>query len=118
MLFCIQNDPLILRAVGNNNSMLRSKFLCYLQMPGGAGTLLTVKYPAPRTHRVSNVPGLSWGDARVWNSLVHYLYHNLLETRMYGITSANKGILFCIIILDSTSLSLSYSKTVLFSVTN
>ena len=93
MLFCIQNDPLILRAVGNNDSMLRSKFLCYLQMPGGAGTLLIVKYPAPRTHRVSNAPGLSWVDARVWNSLVHYLYHNLLETRMYGITSANKGLL-------------------------
>ena len=61
MLFCIQNDPLILRAVGNNNSMLRSKFLCYLQMPRGAGDTINCQIPRSQDSSCIKCPGFVLG---------------------------------------------------------
>ena len=59
--------PLTLSAVGNDDRMLRNKFVVVCKCPGG-GTLLTVKCPSPATHRETNArvsPG--GGDARGWN---------------------------------------------------
>ena len=44
---------LTLSAGGNDDGMLRNKFVVVCKCPGG-GTLLTVKCPAPRTHRETN----------------------------------------------------------------
>ena len=60
MLFSIQNDPLLLSAVGNVDRMLRSKIFVICKCSGD-GTLLTVKCWAPGTHRVSNARGLPGG---------------------------------------------------------
>ena len=67
-LCLLQNDRLkllTLSAVGNDDRMLRNKFVV-CKCPG-AGTLLTVKCPSPGTHRETNAWGLPRGDARGWN---------------------------------------------------
>ena len=43
-------------SVGNDDRMLRNKFVGVCKCPGG--TLLTVKCPAPGTHRETNTRGL------------------------------------------------------------
>ena len=55
MFDCLK--PLTLSAVGNNDRMLRNKFVIVCKYPGG-GTQLTVKCPAPGTHRQTNARGL------------------------------------------------------------
>ena len=52
--------PLTLSAVGNDDGMLRNKFLMFANARG-AGTLLTVKCPAPGIHRAINARGLPVG---------------------------------------------------------
>ena len=59
VLDCLK--PSTLSAVGNDNRILRNKFVVGLQMP--EGTLLIVKCPAPGTHRKTNARG----DAHGWN---------------------------------------------------
>ena len=54
--------PLTMSAVGNDDRMLRSKFLLLFANARGTGTPLTAKCPAPVTHRASNTRG----DARGW----------------------------------------------------
>ena len=58
--------PLTLSAVGNDDRMLRNKFVVVCKCPGG-GTLLIIKYPVPGTHRETNARGLPGWDARGWN---------------------------------------------------
>ena len=57
VLDCLK--PLTLSAVGNDDTMLRNKFVVVCKCPG-AGTLLTVKCPAPGTHR-EQMPGVCPG---------------------------------------------------------
>ena len=64
VLDCLK--PLTLSAVGNDDKMVRNKFVVVCKCPGD-GTLLTVKCPAPGTHRETNARGLPGGDARGWN---------------------------------------------------
>ena len=45
--------PLALSAVGNDDLMLRNKFVVVCKCPG-SGTQLTVKCPVPGTHRKTN----------------------------------------------------------------
>ena len=52
--------PLTLSAVGNDDRMMRNKFVVVCKCPG-VGTLLTFKCPAPRTHRETNARGLPGG---------------------------------------------------------
>ena len=52
--------PLTLSAVGNDDRMLRNKFAVVCKCPGD-GTLLTVKCPAPGTHRETSARGLPGG---------------------------------------------------------
>ena len=62
-LHLLQNDclkPLTLSAVGNDNRMLRNKFVVVCKC-SGAGTLLTVKCPFPGTHRETNARGFARG---------------------------------------------------------
>ena len=59
VLDCLK--PLTLSAVGNDERMLRNKFLLFANARG-AGTLLTTKCPAPGTHRrATNIRGLPGG---------------------------------------------------------
>ena len=54
VLGCLK--PLTLSAVGNDDGVLRNKFVVVCKYPG-VGTLLTVKCPAPGTHRETNARG-------------------------------------------------------------
>ena len=66
VLDCLKS--LALSAVGNDNRMLRNKFVVVCKNARGIGTLLTVKFPAAGTHRETNTRGLpGGGDARGWN---------------------------------------------------
>ena len=58
VLGCLK--PLTLSAVGNDDGVLRNKFVVVCKYPG-VGTLLTVKCPAPGTHRETNARGLPGG---------------------------------------------------------
>ena len=70
--------PLTLSAVGNGDRMLRNKFFCCLQMPGGAGTLSTAKCPAPvGTHRSTNARGLPGGMLAA-GIVSHITYNKLI----------------------------------------
>ena len=63
--------PDFLSAVGNDDRMLRSKFVVVCKCPG-AGTLLTTKCPAPRNSSRIIFPGFARdGDVRGWNWLAH-----------------------------------------------
>ena len=55
VLDCLKS--LTLSAVGNDDRMLRNKFVVVCKCPR-AGTLLTVKCSAPGTHRETNARGL------------------------------------------------------------
>ena len=46
-----------------------------------AGTLLTVKCPAPGTHCETNARGLPGGDAHRWNLLAHKAIEILIQTK-------------------------------------
>ena len=65
VLDCLK--PLTLNAIGNDDGCYETSFLLFANARG-AGTQLTAKYPAPKTHRASNARGLpGGGDARGWN---------------------------------------------------
>ena len=51
--------PFTLSDVGNDDRMLRNKFVVVCKCPGG--TLLTFKCPAPGTHCETNARGLPGG---------------------------------------------------------
>ena len=53
--------PSTLNAVGNDDRMLRIKFVVVCKSPGGRDTLSTVKCPAPGTHCETNARGLPGG---------------------------------------------------------
>ena len=57
--------PLTLSAVGNDDRMLRNKFVLVCKCP--EGTLLIVKCLVPGPHRETNERGLPGGDAHGWN---------------------------------------------------
>ena len=58
VLDCLK--PLTLSAVRNDDRTLQNKFVVVCKCPG-AGALLTVKCPAPGTHRETNARGLPGG---------------------------------------------------------
>ena len=56
---------LALSAIGNDDKMLRNKFVVVCKFMPCGGTLLTVKCRAPRPHRETNAPGLPRGEGGV-----------------------------------------------------
>ena len=59
VLDCLK--PLTLNAVGNDDRMLRNKFVIVCKCPGDRDTVLTVKCLAPGTHRETNDRSLPGG---------------------------------------------------------